>query len=96
MHADHHSLNIGVRKISGDYGPEPFHLSFAEFILGSVVESDEIDSAINPVIIRMRPAILGIVFQPLRAQHWGIQPFGEVAQVIIAVTVKNHFMIADA
>src|SRR5579872_5103003 len=96
VHPDHQGLNTRVGKISGDHAAKPFHLSFTEFIFGSVVESDEIYSAINPVVIGMRPPILRIVFQSLRAQYRGIQPLGEVVQVILAVAVKNHFMIADA
>src|SRR4051812_11656280 len=95
MHPQHDGANAGVRFIAGKRTLDPGKLRFIELITGSVIQRDEIYSALNPVVIRAERVIMGIVAKALRAQRWRIEPVGKLLQEVGPRLGGNEFVVAD-
>src|SRR5579863_4143404 len=52
MHADDDGLDGGVVAVGGEAGADPAHLLIVKAAVGGVVEGEEVDTALDPVVVR--------------------------------------------
>ena len=96
MHADDQRLNGGGLFGAVDYGMKPGELGGIELVGAGVIHGDEIDIAIDPVIVRPQFMILRIVLQALCAQRRCIEPVGKLYEVLFARGGRDGLVIPGA
>ena len=94
VHSDDDGADLWRCFIAREHGVEPFHLIGIELIGGGVVERNEIDIALHPVIVGAQLVIPRIVFQALRAERGRLQPIGELQQPGFARHRRDGLMVA--
>src|SRR5579864_2473633 len=67
VHSDHDSPDAGGCFVALDKGAKPGELAGIKLVQTGVVEHDEIDVPLDPMIVGAELAILRVVFQPLGA-----------------------------
>src|SRR6266852_6780586 len=75
---------------------EPGHLRRVKLVPRGVVQIDEINAALNPVVIGLQHVVGAVVAQPLLLDHRGIEPIGELLEEIGAGFRGNEFVVSDA
>src|ERR1022692_2308406 len=81
VHTDDDRADSLIGFVPLNDGAEPLKLGVIELIAGGVVEGDEINVAIDPVIVGAEDAIGGIVGEALLAEGGGVDPVGELQEV---------------
>ena len=61
---------------------QPGDLLRVELVAAGVVESEEVDAVLDPVVVRSDAMILRVVLQPLALNRRGIDPIGELRDVL--------------
>src|SRR6266581_2887788 len=96
VHADDDGLDGRVGHGVMQNLAEPGHLRRVELVPRGVVQIDEINAALNPVVIRLQHVVGAVVAQPLLLDHGGIEPIGELLEEIGAGFRGNQFVVSDA
>ena len=89
VHADDHRLYLRIGRIAGENAANPCHLREVEHVLRRIVHGDEIDAALNPVVIRSNNMIVCIVREPLPHDFRPREPVSELHH-IVAARVLHH------
>ena len=95
MHAQHHRANGGILRVLRQHALEPGHLVGVEHVGRGVVHADEIDAALDPVIVGLDQMIVGIVGQALLPYHRLIEPVGELRDVLRPGLRRYQFVVPD-
>src|SRR5215831_21106007 len=96
MHSNYNRPYRGICSGSLEFSREPSHLIKAELIGCGVIESNEVNATINPVIVCFHHVIARIVRQPLLPNHRRVKPVRKLGDGFIMGFRLDQFMIADA
>src|SRR5436305_12473425 len=96
MHADYNGFNFWIRCRPLQNTFKPRNLCRSKLIMRRVIQRDEINWSLDPVIIRFELVILRIIRQALLLQERRIEPVGELRDVIATVAHALHFVITNA
>ena len=62
---------------------------------GGIVERNEIHPSLNPVIVRSKFVIVGIVAKSLGVNRWRVEPISKLLQIVCSRFRGNEFVVAD-
>jgi len=90
MHADDDSADRLVSLVALHDGAEPLELRVVKLIARGVVEGDEINVVIDPVVVRAEGMVGRIVGKALLTEDGGVEPVGKLQQVGFASGWRNR------
>ena len=95
MHPYNHAAHIGVSTCALQYALEPVHLLSIKLVLACVVQINEVNSTLYPVIVGMR-LITRLVSLPLPPQSGSVKGVGKSLFELLPGFGRGKFMIADS
>src|SRR5256714_12209828 len=95
MHANDYCMNSRIGLGVLQHGLKPTKLLRRELIARSAVECDEIDAALDPMVVSLHYVIGRIVFQALLLDSRIVYPVGELSDVVRTRFAGRQLMVAN-